>query len=312
MGDFAFQSQFMQSISNDQGGHDRAVKWLQTVLDCDYSSARRKFICQTKLGLEEMAVVLKAAPSIMGPSIKYLLPDNAMLVQYSSFKNISEVNQYLKSIIDRFEQALLQKAELKYVARDLPLFFFLSDRRLAEFKISLWANHLRGQGLIKLNVDTYSLCMEVYRLYRELDSVEIWNRHVLLNQFSMIDWYCDYQAIDSGYTTELYQAMEQRILEYKRWSESGKKDDRGNLNLLFTDFITMNNGGMLESKNSAVLMTAISNVNFVSFYGGQPCDNFRAEFALHSSYATSVSRSNALARESIFKQMLCELRGVKT
>lgn len=310
MGDLPFQSRFMKSLSVDLGGDDRAVKWLQSILDCDYSSARRKFICYTKLGLEEMALVLKEAPSVLGPTIKHLMPANAMLVHYSSFRNIEEVDLYLKSIINRFEQALVQKAELKYVARDLPLFYFLSDRRLAEFKISLWANHLPGSGLMHLSIDTYALCMEVYRLYRELNSVEIWNRHVLLNQFNMIDWYCRYRKIDEGYTTELYQAMEQRIEEYKNWSKLGKKDEKGKLNLLFTDFITMNNGGMLESKNSKTLMTAVSNVNFVSFQGGQPCENFKAEFDLHRAYATSVSRNNALAREEIFDQILTELKGI--
>lgn len=311
MGELKFQNKIMLGLSREFGGDDKAIKWLERTLDCDYSSARRKLIGETKLSLEQLGLVIKRAPALLSHGLDGLVPANTLLVNYSSFRNLREVDIYLKTIIKRFEEAIKNRAELKYVARDLPLFYFLSNRRLAEFKFSLWTNQLPGDGLIQISDQTFALCMEVYRLYKQLDSIEVWNKHVLLNQFNMIEWYCEYQKIAPAYTNALYDAMHIRLEDYQKWAAEGRKDGQGNLDLLFTDFMTMNNGGMLESKRFKVVMTAISNVNFVSFNGGQPCENFKQEFDIHCAYATSVSRSNVLDRDRVFHQILNDLKGVR-
>lgn len=299
----------MKSLRQEFGADDRVIKWLEKVLDCDYSSARRKYICETKLSIANLEGIARKAPHLLNRGLQDLLPRNAMLVHYSSFRDRREINLYLRSIIKRFEQAYRQKAELKYVARDLPLFYFLSNRHLADFKFSLWAHQLPGRGMIHIGDETFALCLEVFRLYKAIDSIEVWNQHVLLNQFNMIRWYCSYQKIDVNFTNSLYRAMHLQLEEYKKWAKKGVKEGGGNLDLLFTDFMTMNNGGMLETGRSKVLMSAVSNVNFITFNGGLPCDNFTSDFELHCSYATSVSRSNVLARDRIFNQILQDLKG---
>jgi|GEM_PF-2334662 len=304
-----FQAKLMKALEEELEGADKATKFIQDLYDCDYSTARRKFNGDIKLGLEQFAKLAKRFPRILNLAFHEFLPPDTYLVHYSSFRNFREVNKYLGEVIRRFEKGLAKGALLKYVARDLPLFFFLSDRKLAGFKIALWANQLNQQGPFNLGIETYHLCRELYRLYKNIDSLEIWNRNVLVNQFHMIDWYCQLRHIDGNFKAYLFEVIENRIRELRTWSGQGKKDGMGNLNILFTDFITMNNGGMLQTDKEQVLMTAVSNVNYITFKQGVPCVNFLREFEIHQSYATSISRSNALSREKIFKQLLEDLQG---
>ncbi|QNR22725.1 hypothetical protein [Croceimicrobium hydrocarbonivorans] len=303
-----FQSEVMDALRKGIGQDDTVIKWIQDILDVDYSTARRKMIGETKLSLEQFGQIIYNYPHILELAFKSILRPNTFITHYSSFRSRQELETYLKGIIKRFEAALKHNSVLKYVARDLPLFFFLADRRLAEFKISLWTNQLKGGGVQRLNIETYTLCWEVFRLYQHLSSVEIWNRNVLENQFQMIEWYCSLNSIDQYYRRDIYEIMEAKLLDYKDWSIKGQKSNGGKIDLLFTDFLTMNNGGMLESPNLRLLMTALSNANFVTFRDAGLCAHFNDEFELHQSYATSVTCCNELERERIFNGMLAYLR----
>lgn len=307
MGENHLQERVMQSLSRLIGSDEAVSKWLQEVLDLEYSTARRKFTGHIKISLEQYEKIIQAAPIVLAETSGRLLGENTFLTTYSGFRNRQEVNEYLHTIIKRFEEALKHKARLKYVARDLPLFFFLAERRLAEFKISLWSHQLGDKGLMSLDIETMSLCREVYRLYCHLPSVEVWNHQVLTNQPRMIDWFCDLKRINSSYRQQLYDALTDQLSAYKAWSETGQKNGHGAIELLFTDFITMNNGGLLELEKSSYLMTAISSVNFVTFTDPRLCKRFTEEFEQHRAYATSVSRHNALARERSFEKLFSEL-----
>jgi hypothetical protein len=299
----------MMALKLNLGGEEHIAKWLMGVLNIDYSTARRKCVGQSKLSLEQLGAILQQSPSTLELGLEGFLNSNSIISRYSSFGNLRELNDYLRGIIKTFERAAKSKTQLKYVARDLPLFFYLSDRRMVEFKVAIWSNEINNKGVSRLNVDTYSLCQEVYRLYLHLDSVELWNRHAMNSQFYLVDWYCGLKKIDPFYRQELYGLLEQELLKYKDRAAKGKKENGGALDLLFTDFLIMNNGGLLEGEDYQVLMTALSTVSFLSFTNPRLCENFKADFNHHMAYANSVSRSSALNRERIFSNMLQDLRG---
>ena len=308
MGANLFQVRIMESLSDRIGTSETVSKWLVETLDIEYSTARRKFNGDIKISLGQFEKIVERAPFVLSDTLKVVLGENTFITNYSSFRNKREVDDYLRTIIKRFETALKHKAQLKYVARDLPLFFFLADRRLAEFKISLWSHQLGDNGLMHLDIETYALCKEVHRLYKHLESVEVWNRHMLHNQAKMINWFCGLKRINEDYRQGLFEAMEEQLGVYKQWTELGRKDNQGFIDLLFTDFITMNNGGLIEAEGLQYLMTAISSVNFVTFNEAVLCTNFTDEFEQHRSYAISVSCHNALEREKSFDLLLAELR----
>ncbi len=307
MGERGFQAEIMGSLRKELGADEAVSKWLQEILDVDYSTARRKYTGDIKLSLEQFSKIINLAPNVLSVTLKEVLNPNTVVSTYCSFRDKRELSQYLKLIIQRFEEALINKASLKYVARDLPLFFFLADRNLAEFKISMWANQLGDKGLLKLDIDTYSLCREVHRLYRHLGSIEVWSRQVLNNQLDMIDWYCNLKRFGEKYRGGLYESLMTHMVDYKQWSKAGKKDKLGKLDLLFTDFMTMNNGGLIESKGKRVLMTALSSANFMTISDSRLCQDFQEEFRQHQAYAVSVSNQNALERENTFATLLKQL-----
>lgn len=307
MGEGQFQAKIMQALTLHIGSGEMVCKWLQRVLDLEYSTARRKYKGDIKISLAQFDKIVKGAPYVLTVALDSVLSQNTFLTTYSSFRDKREVIAYLKVIIKRFEKGLAHKACLRYVARDLPLFFFLADRRLAEFKISIWSHQLGDKGLMKMDIETYSLCKEVHRLYMHLESIEVWSKSVLSKQPRMINWFCDIKRIDEGYRKGLYEALHEQVVRYKDWSASGLKDGHGEIDLLFTDFITMNNGGLLEAPSMRHLMTAISSVNFVTFDDPVLCKNFTDEFEQHRSYATSVTCQNTLQRELCFDYLLKEL-----
>ena len=300
MVDYNFQSRVMESLKSNLGEDNSVSRWLQETLEVEYSTARRKYNGDIKLSLEQFGRMITRAPDLLNLALKDHLGANTFITSYHSFRNKQELITHLRWVIHGLEKGLKHQGELLYIARDLPFFFFFGDRTLAEYKISLWSHQLKDQQPVKLDIDTYSICREVYRLYQLIPGREIWHNQIWANQFAMIDWFCKFKKMSPGYGEDLHAALSQQAIQYKGWAAEGLKNRKGNFELLFSDFITMSNGGLINSNDLQLLMATLNSVNFITLRDERLCENFSNEFEIHSSYATSVSRSNALERERRF------------
>lgn len=304
MVEYNLQSRVMESLKSNLGAEHSASRWLQETLEVEYSTARRKFNGDIRLSLEQFGRMVSRAPDLLSLALKDQLGERTFITTYNTFRNKQELGQYLRRVIQGLEKGLRHKARLLYVARDLPFFFFFADRTLAEFKFGLWSRQLKDQGPLKLDIDSYALCREAYRLYQLIPGVEIWHQQIWRNQFGLIDWYCKLKKLDDGHRSHLYAALFRQGFEYQAWAASGTKGNQASLDLLFSDFITMANGGLLQSPNLRLLMTALGSANFLTLKDEGLCENFMQEFDLHLAYATSISRSNALERQRCFEALV--------
>lgn len=301
--EYKFQSRVMESLKSNLGAEDSVSRWLQETLEVEYSTARRKYTGDIKLSLEQFGRMVSRAPDLLSLALKDYLGANTFITTYNCFRNKQELAQYLRRLIQALEKGLKHRGRLLYVARDLPYFFFFADRTLAEFKLGIWSQQLKDQAPLKLDIGTYALCREAYRLYQLLPSQEIWHQQIWSNQFGLMDWYCQLKKLNTNYREKLYAALFEQGLRYKQWASAAAKNEAADFDLLFSDFITMNNGGLIQAKRMRLMMTALGSANFLTMKDEWLCTNYVQEFDLHLAYARSISGCNALERERCFEAL---------
>ncbi len=303
----SIQERILKRIEAQLPKGESLAKSLERFLEVDSSTARRKLHGDSNLSLEQLESLIAADPSLLEELLPIAMRDNNFLGTYSHIHSYNDVAQYLRSIIKRFELAVKAEAKLQYIARDLPLFFFLSDRDLASFKFSLWTGELQKGNLIQLCDELYQLCQEAHQLYLSLSTVEIWSREVTRNQLQQLNWHWGMTYLDPKIKEGLLEVIKDKVATYKEWAYSGLKDGKGKLQLYFSEYIVMNNGGLLSTDRFKVLMSAISNVNFVSYTNPSLCEGFLKEFEDQQNASILVSRSNALEREKSFSKLIEDL-----
>ncbi len=301
----SLQQRIFEGLERQFRGRNFLVKWLEKTLDLDRSTARRKLTGESKLSIEQLEVLLQHFPGVVEDMLPKRESGNSFIGSYSQLEDYDSIRGYLKGVILKFSQAARQGAHLKYIARDLPLFFFLANPDLASYKFSMWTGELGRNGSCHiLDRGVYALCEELFQLYVKLDTVEIWNKHIMRNQYHQIQWHYEMGYIDEAFRDKLHNVLYDLLLRYKTWAEAGQKEGKGILRLFFTDFITMNNGGLLITERQKVLMAALSSVNFVSYLNPVLCDGFEREFEKQKKSSILVSNSNALERERCFQEMV--------
>lgn len=287
--------------------HQSMSKSLEDLWNLDQSVVRRKINGDSKLSLDQLETLVNEYPFLVEEFLPPELRETTFLASSNQVLDFDSVSHYLKRVINAFKMAVAKNAKIKYVARDLPFFFFLSHPYLAAYKFLMHTKADIPKGLIKLSGEAWSLCQEAYELYLQIDSEEIWSQFLVLNQFHHITWLHQLGRISEGLKCELQALIKAQLMRYKNWGEKGRKEGRGHLDLFSTQFIAMNNGGILLEPGSKKMMTTLSNVNFISYIHPQLCENFERDFDAHKSTSTLISSSNSLERERYFEAMLQDI-----
>lgn len=302
----SYQAYLFAKIQERLGKNVSVVKWLQEVLAIESSAASRKVSGITGMKVEQLLPIIEKMPGLLEDMIPGRKYQNGFMGNYSQFRTMEEVDNYLKGIIESFGVAVKNEAELKYFARDLPLFFFLANRELANYKFSMWTDSIVKGRIEKLNDNTFSLIQEVNALYQDLNTTEIWYDAMMVNQRAQIHWYRHLGAYDDVKRDELLAILREELDNYRGWAAKGKKR-LGNFRLLFSRFSTMNNGGLMCMGSHRNLMTALSGVFYVSSANEQLCESFERQFEAHKASSVVVSTSNALEREKVFKALHADI-----
>jgi hypothetical protein len=302
MGEEGIQMRLMQGLRTRIGSNESLVKWLAAALDIDVSLASRKVNGSVGLNLSQLEILIECLPQVLENLLPAADRSQVFVGNYSQFRSSEEIEEYLLTIIKNFEIANKKGAHLKYLARDLPLFYFFLNKEMSRFKFSMWTGQLRNSGLQTFRSRVFDLCREITALYQDLPSTEMWSTGLMSNQRMQIQWYRGLGVISEKERDQLLDVFGEVLDVYQDWAQTGNKQS-GTFDLYATDFDTMNSGGLLKVGKSRQLMTALSGVFFITSANLSLVNSFESQFDAQLSTATLLSKSNALSRSDFFKGM---------
>lgn len=297
------QTSFLHQVKKALPGHISANRWLADLLGVDETTASRKFSGTVNLSTNELGLILNEMPALTSALIPQNSNGSYLFGEFTHFSSIDGVKPYLEKVRDIFKQVAAKNYKLCYFGRDLPLFHFFSNPTLFKYKVAMWCNDVSLNGMEKVDDNLFALAEEIYALYLQVESNEIWYRNILKNQIFQIRYYYSINKIEPNLLQRLIKEYITILNRVNEWCQKGAKSN-SNFALSISDYATLNSGGLLMNNDTPLrLMSALSSVFFVSTRNRVAMENFFREFGFHQQQAISIAGGNERSRIEFFAQL---------
>ena len=223
------QAKVMELLRRELGAQTSLVKWLEATLNIEYSAAYRKAHCASHLKLDELAAIYRECPAVnaVWPARDR---EERIIVKQNSFAHREDIQSYLTSVKEQLQKALYYKMTLQYFARDYPLFLFFAEPALFEYKMSMWTHEMAEEGIQKWSHELQQLRQEIFELYRQLPSQEIWFAKAMQNQMDQLQWHLSIGAVNAEECKTIRTAFLKTLHCFKDWALRGSKREDGEPN----------------------------------------------------------------------------------
>jgi hypothetical protein len=296
------QTKLFEQLEATLGTHISLTKWVAETLEIDYSVAHRKIAGQSRLQMNHFAKIIREYPHLLTSLFELHSASNLFFGNYHFYRNEQEVQQYFKRLLDVMDAVEKEDSTLKYFTHGWPLFLFLRDERLLDYKLSMWLNTLNSRGISKHKRETHALARTLFECYEDLSSEEIWHQNLCSNQLLQLQWNTQYGVLKKEEELQLKEAFTEMLARVQQWAEQGTKQ-RGSFDLMIGSFSTMPSGALHTQPNRHTLLTALQGTSHISTENPALIAHFNTQFDAHKSCSVSVSKVNALARADFFNTL---------
>lgn len=258
-------------------------KWLATNLNLSDSNAYRRINGERPLQLDELLFICAKIPEIALYAAELFPKHNLKVIQLQQFHNQQSFKTYLTTILNLFKEA--KKAEdfrFRYVARDLPLFYFLSNPITLQFKYNQWVGNKQAETL---DTETLALANQLWQLYLSMPSEEIWLSTAFQAQYLQLFYEQETDGLQSHQADMLKVSLKQLYQNSKKWRLQNQKENGGPLSAYICHSLHMNNGALLHSRGKNIYLGSISGVFYFHSANPRLLDHFNQQWQKHKSWA---------------------------
>ena len=286
------QSKFIAILRQNISEPDQLNQYLQDNLNLNYQAARRRISGDAALSLDELSTLMHLCPAIIGPTLGLLGIKDLLTTNLYCFTNEDEFMQYLQKIRTMMSEAVASgEAKLRYVARDLPLYLYLRDEVMLNYKFGYWTNTLSGDQFPVLRANTHRVARELYDLFLSIDSEELWRTGLVKEHNHQL-----LHAFEAGYINEarylqLQSATASILSRAGSWTRTECKST-GTYCLRHVNPLTMYNGGYLCTKTNEQIFGAFSRAQFLASTDPITIRIFNSDFEYHWKVAQPVTHAS--------------------
>lgn len=301
------QVRFFAVLQEELGDKVKVSSWLQQKLGMSKSAAFARIKGHTHLTGSELITIVAHSPTTGQKGTDLYRVHPLKLIQLNQFRNTEEFDRYLRQMDELFQEAMHHSNfSLHYVARDLPVFYFLAHPLLLRYKLSEWTGTPRVQGLPSLSASTLSTAKRLWERYQEMPTTELWNPLCGQRQYLMLQEEEAQGVLHPSEAEELRQVFRSLYAGLDKWTKQRHKSLGGELTLHSNVVFTLNNGGRLRYGKRDILLGAIHNAQHFNSNSPEIISLFEQVWNRHLETARKVCPGSPADQV----QFLQQIRGV--
>ena len=255
---------FFQILQRGISGNVSLPKWLSEHLDISESSAYRKISGERGLQLEEMLLLCASVPEAAMMAAELFPKHHLKVIQVYQFKDAHSFHRYLENTTQLIQKASKQSTmRFRYVARDIPFFYFLSHPITLRYKFRQWAALDPSPSLPELSDETHLLATQLWEHYLSLPSEELWLDRAFGAQYAQLKLEVESGQLRSEWAQCIAQHFEWLEGEQKEWKNKLQKTKGGECLIARFEAMHLNNGALLETSDQALLLGAINGAHYL-------------------------------------------------
>lgn len=192
------QLRFLEKVKSLIPPNHSVVDELSDLLELSADSTYRRLRGETPLTIDEIEKICRHFR--ISFEVDEGVDSSSVTFKYGLLKNISDFKEYLTSIRDDLIKIKsVEKKQIFYAAVDIPVFYNFRYRELGLFKVYYWMKSVIHDTsfehvkyiLHKDHDELLSIGKEIYELYTEIPSIEIWNEGTIISLRKQIEYIWD-------------------------------------------------------------------------------------------------------------------------
>ena len=194
-----------------------------------------------------------------------------------SVPNMVEPVRTIENYLNRLQATFLNlehyhDVKIYYASRELPVFYYFLDQRLANFKMYIFARNIWKLPKFidqKYSPDCFSEHLYqrmhcIWQKYASLNSYEYWNSNILDNTLQQILFYSECGELDSLNANSILDGMENVLQQIRIMAVNcSKKDLSDNFYLFENKILNTSNHVLVKSKEKNIIYITFDNPNFI-------------------------------------------------
>ncbi len=254
--------------------------YLMDQFEISESAAFKRIRGAAELKSHEIAHLVAAYPTCLEKLLAQSEDlDHYAMSQTSYFSDEDELWTYLKRIHALFSRAKEEGAHLYYTALDFPLFHFLAEADILNYKYAFWTNRILVEGISPLRANTLRLAREIYELYRGCASTEIWSPRIVQRQSEQLRAMVKAGHLGEAQVLALEQAYARQQAQSLKDLRREEKEAGIAYRVYRAPYNNLSNGGvLLFPEGESIYMGSFSNAQFLRSSSKAVVDKFRADF----------------------------------
>jgi hypothetical protein len=177
---------------------------------------------------------------------------------------ISELHKDLK------QMHAIGAKHIYYAAKDLPLFCFFSNAKLIPFKLYFWYITIFDAQAKRfeyqpnwLTKDIVDKALEVYQLYNQTHSTEIWNFETINSTLHQIEYCVHAGLVHKEDGLQILNGLSEFVNKLEDYCTVGKKQNMGELTMYSNEILLLDNSVVFDIGIQKILYIPHQPLNFL-------------------------------------------------
>lgn len=251
-----FQQNLLHHLQNELPNNSSLIEAVAIALQISYDAAHRRVSLKSKFSLDE-GVILANYYNLSLDRLFETTGTNFVSVEKTkSISSEEELTIYLEESYASLIQILNQKdCKIIYSAKDIPLFYTISDDVLSKFKMYVWLKLLDSKFTNKSfenfapSLSLIKAGKQLANLYSNLVTTEIWDITTINSTLKQIHYYFKAGHIQTEKALEICTILKKLIIDIAL----KMTNKEAQFLIYYNELHLMNNNVLVSTPNSQLL-----------------------------------------------------------
>lgn len=237
------QQFLVSSLEQLLGPQIKLAAWLEEHLNLHYTNVYKRIRGEVKFTEAEVFHLCQLLPDLGEMVLTQVFNHKVGVILVNGYQDEQALQRQLYRSIKLLNGLVEQpNQEVMYVARDVPFFYFLADHKLFLFKYNQWNSK---NPLTEFAPKTKELMEQLYQVYLQLNTRELWYTRAFDHQFDQVDHLVVRKLLEEGAAEDIRHRLEKLQALHQEWRHNLMKST-GRLELRYLPYMTMNNGAFFR------------------------------------------------------------------
>ncbi|MFC4632706.1 hypothetical protein ACFO3O_02240 [Dokdonia ponticola] len=318
------QELFIQHLKKHLPGDQSLITVIGDILNINYDAAYRRVNNKTHLSLEETVILAKHFKISLNKLFEVGSQSTLIAEKSPKIVDVSGLENYFKASLQNLEPLTkLKSASITYSAKDIPLFYTLTDSFLTRYKIYVWLKFLNEDGsMAKTTFEDFikqipnSLLESAFALgetYNYISITEFWNDNTINGTLQQILYYFETGLLSKDSAIRIcedlsnivnhveQQTIKQTIIHSK---------NNASYKLYKSDLLTMSNTIMVKTNHQKVFFTPFTVLTYFKIQHQQTCEEMGLFFQKQRLNSKLLVNAGEKDRSMFFNKMHQKIKSI--